>query len=409
MIVDLKHKQWYLLSLFPLLCWTVLLSNFNYFFLSMALFGVILTGYKVARDEWFEGMERLRKTDFVAFDTRFKKTMNIPIFQFFELSLIFYGIGSLVFYNVYMFNHISDMPYYAWMLLFLTWATIIYGFLMLFFVPEYWEAVKNGAAYGYYSDNAGYWIGRGFACYSKKNYEEAIDNFDKALEIDKKFLPTLGLKGETLMKMKKWNEAIQTFDKALEIDPKNVQIIYQKGNSLRALGKYTEAIQNFEKVIEYEPNNLKAWGNRGFTLEALGKYEEAIQSFDKAVEIDPKNTINLLLKGRTLIKLERLDEAIVVFDKALDINPKYVDAWGNRGAALDQLKRYSDAIQSYDKALEIDPNNAKTWYNRGLTIVKMGKFDVAIQNINKAIQIDPNYSEAIVLREEILNELKKRD
>jgi tetratricopeptide (TPR) repeat protein len=305
MIVDLKNKQWLLFSLFPLLFWSVLLSNFNFFFLIMAIFGAIITGYKVASDEWFEGMDQIRKSNFVAFDTRFKKTMTNPIFQFLELSSIPYGVGSLVFFNFYMFYHMHEMPYYAWMLLFLTWATIFYGFFMLIFVPEHWETMKRGAAYGFYSDNKGYWIGRGCYFFEREKYEEAIQNFDKALELDPKFTSTLGLKGKTLMKMGKFDDAIQILDKALELDPKCIPALGYKGEALITMKKFEEAIKNYDKMLEIEPQNPKTWFNRGVSLVNLKRLKEAIENFDKALEFNPKYELARQARENILVELKK--------------------------------------------------------------------------------------------------------
>ncbi|HII99147.1 MAG TPA: tetratricopeptide repeat protein [Methanoregula sp.] len=407
MIVDLKNKQWLLFSLFPLLFWSVLLSNFNYFFLFMAIFGAILTGYKVARDEWFEGMDQLRKSDFSAFDTRFKRTMNNPVFYILTLASIPYGIGSLLFFNYYMFNHMFEMPYYAWMLLFLTWATIFYGVFILIFVPEHWETMKRGAAYGFYNENTGYWIGRGYYCFTQKKYEEALKNFDKALELSSEFLPTLEIKGQTLMKMGRLDDALETFDKGLEIDSKNGQFLYRRGIALRALGRYEESIISFNKTLEIDPGNFKVWGNRGLTFEQMEKNEEAVKCYDMALEIEPKDTKTWAFRGRALIKLERYDDAVKNFDTLLKIDPNNENAWGNKGAALDHLKKYDQEILCYDKALEINPKNAGTWYNRGLSLTKLAKYDEGLKNFDRALEIDPMFTIAKEAREVLQTDLSK--
>lgn len=271
MIVDLKNKQWFLFSLFPLLFWSVLLTNFNFFYLGMAILGAILTGFNVALEEWRVGMDKLREWSFVEHDSRFKNTMNKPIFKYLGMLLIPYGVGSFVYFNIFIFNNFCKIPYYTWMLLFLTWATIFYGIFILIFVPEYLAAAKDGALYGFYSDNSGFWLSRAYKLMEFKKYEEAIQSLDKALSIDPKLLAAWGTRGGALGFLKRYEEAIQSYDKALEIEPTNSKTWYNRGVSLAKLERFEEALDNVNKALEFNPSYEKALKIRSEILAELKK------------------------------------------------------------------------------------------------------------------------------------------
>ena len=49
------------------------------------------------------------------------------------------------------------------------------------------------------------------------------------------------LKEYTLIALNKFNEAIEAYDKAIEIDPKNLEAWNNKGIALNELNKYDEA------------------------------------------------------------------------------------------------------------------------------------------------------------------------
>jgi tetratricopeptide (TPR) repeat protein len=65
-------------------------------------------------------------------------------------------------------------------------------------------------------------------------------------------------KGAVLVKSRHPQEALQCFDKALEIDPKNVIVWTNKGLALGLLGRDREAIQCFDKALEIDPKNAFA-------------------------------------------------------------------------------------------------------------------------------------------------------
>ncbi|MFQ6072921.1 MAG: tetratricopeptide repeat protein [Methanosarcinales archaeon] len=52
-----------------------------------------------------------------------------------------------------------------------------------------------------------------------------------------------------------YEDAIECFDKALEIDPKYAYAWVDKGKALDNLGKYKNAIECFDKALEIDPNS----------------------------------------------------------------------------------------------------------------------------------------------------------
>ena len=55
-------------------------------------------------------------------------------------------------------------------------------------------------------------------------------------------------KGFSLAELGKHNEAIDCYDKVLEIDPNSVYAWNGKANALNGLGEYTEAIKFYDKL-----------------------------------------------------------------------------------------------------------------------------------------------------------------
>ena len=59
-----------------------------------------------------------------------------------------------------------------------------------------------------------------------------------------------------LIDLGKYDEAIQCYDKAIEIDANYADAWNNKGNALDNLGKYDEAIQCYDSAIEIDANML---------------------------------------------------------------------------------------------------------------------------------------------------------
>ena len=68
-----------------------------------------------------------------------------------------------------------------------------------------------------------------------------IQYYDKAISIDRRYVPSLGNKENVLSDLGQYEEAISYY-KVLEIFPHNLFIIYNKGLTLIDKGDYSQAI-----------------------------------------------------------------------------------------------------------------------------------------------------------------------
>jgi tetratricopeptide (TPR) repeat protein len=210
-----------------------------------------------------------------------------------------------------------------------------------------------------------------------------------------------------LRKLGRYEDAIANYDKALEIKPNYHYSWDNRGNSLRKLARYEEAIASYDKAIEVKPDDHEAWNNRGNSLDDLGRYEEAIASYDKAIEIKPDKYNAWSNRGLSLKNLGRNEEAIASYDKALEIRSDYHYYWNYRGDSLTNLGLYEEAITSYNKAISISPDDSTAHKNSAFFYYKQGQTQKAYEKFEQLTQIeaeDPsNWSNAgyLLLAEEV--------
>lgn len=68
-----------------------------------------------------------------------------------------------------------------------------------------------------------------------KQYENALESFNRALYLNPKYIEALVNKGTLLVLMDINEEAIDNFDKALSLDPFRIQALNNKAMALRNL------------------------------------------------------------------------------------------------------------------------------------------------------------------------------
>ncbi len=72
--------------------------------------------------------------------------------------------------------------------------------------------------------------------------------------------------GLALYNQSRYDEALQAYDKAIEIDPQCAEAWFNKGNALDKQSAYESAIKAYEKAIKINPQLSAAWINKGLTL-----------------------------------------------------------------------------------------------------------------------------------------------
>jgi tetratricopeptide (TPR) repeat protein len=125
----------------------------------------------------------------------------------------------------------------------------------------------------------------------------------------------------TYHKLNQYEEAIEDYNKAIELNPKNAEAYNNRGNAHSELNKHEEAIEDFNKAIELDPKYAEAYNNRGNAYYELNKHEEAIEDFNKAIELNPNFAAAYNNRGITLVQTnEELDKAIGDFKHARDLS-----------------------------------------------------------------------------------------
>lgn len=226
-----------------------------------------------------------------------------------------------------------------------------------------------------------------------RNFEfswQAIDLYDRIIEIDPNSAVAWNNKGCFLNEMGKPEEALEACEKALEIDP-NLELAWRnKGDCLAALGRYDEATGAYDEALKIDPKNPGDWCGRASALLVMGKSEESLEACEKGLEMNPENWVLWQNKGNALSFLSRQEKAQEAYNRALELNPQLAIAWMNKGNIYQETGEMDKALEAYDKALLIDPHYSLVWFNKGNTYYELGEMDKALEAYDKALSIDPD-------------------
>ncbi len=226
--------------------------------------------------------------------------------------------------------------------------------------------------------------------YKEGKYEEAIKTLTLIIKSDAPDDIKVGAynnRGLTKDSLGSYEEAIRDYDKAIELQPDYAAAYHNRGLAKNSLQRYEEAIKDYDKAIELQPDYANAWFNRGVTKYNLRRYEEVIEDYDKGIELQPDDAKAYHNRGVAKYNLKRYEEAIEDYDKAIELQPKLAETYNNRGTAKYNLQRYEEAIEDYDKAIELQPKLAKAYYNRGNAYHEQAQYNKAIVDYTQVIKL----------------------
>ena len=88
-----------------------------------------------------------------------------------------------------------------------------------------------------------------------------------------------------------YEEAILDYDKALELSPTEICLVYSmRGNAKRNLGDFDAAISDQNKALDCDPLYADGYFNRGIAKYKKGDFDGAISDYSQVLKINPKDS-----------------------------------------------------------------------------------------------------------------------
>ena len=189
-----------------------------------------------------------------------------------------------------------------------------------------------------------------------------------------------------------YEAAIVEWNKALELSPENDRAHSNVGLLLVSVGRFEEAIPHFEKTLKANPEYPDAHSNLGVALVGVGRTDEAVAEFEKALAVNPDSAEAHNNLGRLLAGKGSFDEAIVHLQKALVAKPDSAEAHNSLAVALVKKGRVVEAIPHFERAVAINPDFTEAHFNLGDTLYYLaGKAPEALAHWRAVLRLSPDH------------------
>jgi CHAT domain-containing protein/tetratricopeptide (TPR) repeat protein len=224
----------------------------------------------------------------------------------------------------------------------------------------------------------------------------------------RKSLASLWVKrGRIAYKRKDYETAINDYRKAIELDTAKIDYPMGLANALVKVGNFLEAREVLTKVLEtYSPSLDEAkqlqrllagtWKMEGDGLFNQKAYEGAIRCFAEAVRLEPDVFEYVKELGLAYYKAERFEEMGDLAESAIKrflapadrhtLSEFLCVAYGKRADAAKEKNDYATAIEWYQKAVSARPDAHQYIIELAAVYITSEKFEAAIQLLQSTLK-----------------------
>eukprot|EP00930_Biecheleria_cincta_P096127 TRINITY_DN87_c0_g1_i2.p1 TRINITY_DN87_c0_g1~~TRINITY_DN87_c0_g1_i2.p1 ORF type:complete len:605 (-),score=194.58 TRINITY_DN87_c0_g1_i2:517-2268(-) len=258
------------------------------------------------------------------------------------------------------------------------------------------------------------WKSKGNELYKKKQFKEAIEMYDKAIDKVPDDITYQNNKCAVLIEMGPDN-----YDKVMDICKDLVSRRYEinsanpGGASFEKVAKVFnrmasihEKRKEFAQAIEMY-NKALTEDNTRQTRNALRECQIKQEKAEKDAYIDPTKAEEHREKGNEYFKDKDYASAKKEYDEGIKRNPKDPKLYSNRAAALTKLMAYPDALRDLDECLKLDPTFVKAYSRKGAAHFFMKEYNKALKAYADGLKIDPNNEECKTGQQQVLAKINE--
>jgi tetratricopeptide (TPR) repeat protein len=266
---------------------------------------------------------------------------------------------------------------------------------------------------------------RGEIYRKKKDYEKALDNFNRAIELTESerffvsyqnriiYARAILNRGEIYRERKNYKDALADPNHLIELGRKGklrlnlrdvkdiyVMAIIDRGETYFDMEQYEQALKDFNRPI-LNPDSTYILNKRGELYRLIGRERESEDNFNRAKSM--KKVESIAFQGENYRQKGQLDKALEKFNYAIKLYPDYIWAIVKRGQTYifkkNPLKALDDFTLAIEKQKQLQRPYAWAFVWRGefyrsqyenMLYIDRALAEKAAKDFEKAIELEPD-------------------
>ncbi len=248
-------------------------------------------------------------------------------------------------------------------------------------------------------------VGRAKTFYDQGRYSDAVAEATSSIELDGSNAEAFFVRGDSLDELGNRPQAITDLVKATQLNPTHLVAHRYLGLLYRDERDYDKALRQANRVLELNPNYCSYYLDRAECYRGKDPKEtsgKAREDYLKSIELDPEEVAAMVGMARISYNRDDLPRSLEWLDKALEVNSSNHLALTYRGRVLIELGRYSEAIKDLDRAHELNSKSAFVCFLLADAYYRGKDLNNALQSADQAVKLDSDSADYRRFRGELL-------
>jgi tetratricopeptide (TPR) repeat protein len=162
-------------------------------------------------------------------------------------------------------------------------------------------------------------------------------------------------RGKRYYNLGEYDKAIHDFTRAIELESNYVFAYAERGLAWEKKGFHDKALADFTKALEINPQYVKAIKYRAYTLQEIGEYAKAIEDYNRAIEINPEDSEAFYQIGSIYCKQKNKEDALSFLEFAFKNGFQDFETIENDPVweGIKESDEFKELIQKYKKSANL--------------------------------------------------------
>lgn len=209
--------------------------------------------------------------------------------------------------------------------------------------------------------------------------------------------------GITYLNIKEYDEALEFFEKALAAIPDHPDFLIGLGDVYFSRGQFADAYHQYLQALYGEPDNYRAWMKAGITLLKLERPSEALEIFQNLLEITVYDGELWFAHGLALLQRGEVNEAKESFTHARRYKPNQPALWYTLATLEEDPEEELVLLQ---RGYNMDPSNLDILLEMTRCLLRLGRGEEAIQYCERARTIAPDHPQISELMQSCMDTMQ---
>lgn len=234
---------------------------------------------------------------------------------------------------------------------------------------------------------------KGNEAYKKKDFETALNHYNKATEFDPKNMTYYTNRAAVYFEQKRWDDCLKECEQAIEVGRENKADYKFIAKAYARMANVKTQEKDYVAALKFYDSSLSEHRNQEIITKRQ-EVEKIVKEQEKLAYVNPELAEQEKAKGNEYFQKADYPTALKHYTEAIKRNPTDAKLYSNRAACYTKLMEFRLALKDSEEGIKLDPNFLKCYLRKGHALMAMKDLGQAMAAFGKALEIDPNCQEA---------------